>query len=351
MSAPSEIDRTQLRPHDEGGSVGVSAPTVVFPEPRRVEIWTVELPEPGPTDVLMRTVCSGVSQGTERWLLTDRYRWTNGVPQYPHFPGYQAAGIVERVGTEVDDLRVGDRVFSQGTPFAERTPRYGLASHTGFHVASRSAVTRLDPGLDLATASLMRMAGVSRHGVRLTGVGEGDLVAVIGQGLIGQMSAQAARGRGARVIASDLVPARVEASGKYSSDLAIDASTQDLADAVHEQADRADVVIETTGNAQQFATCVDLVRREGRICLQGYYPDPIEVDFHATHLKRPSVTFPCWVDEEDDAALAADLAAGRVTIEPLITHRIPYTRAAEAFELVVEHPESTLGMVLTWDEA
>jgi 2-desacetyl-2-hydroxyethyl bacteriochlorophyllide A dehydrogenase len=206
--------------------------------------------------------------------------------------------------------------------------------------------------VNLGAASLLRMAGVSRHGVRLTGVRAGDVVAVIGQGMIGQLSAQAARRCGARVIASDLVPARVDASARYSADRAVDASTQDLGDAVCEEApEGADVVIETTGNARLFLTCVDLVRREGRICLQGYYPDPIEVDFDPTHVKRPSVTFPCWVDEWEDAALAAELARGDVVIEPLITHRIPYTRAADAFELVVEHPERTLGMVLTWDEA
>lgn len=332
--------------------MGVSAPTVVFPAPGRVEIWTVTLPDVGPNDVLVRTVCSGVSQGTERWLLTDRYRWANGVPQYPHFPGYQAAGVVEGVGSGVDDLRIGDHVFTQGTAFADRSPRYGLASHTGHLVAPRSAVTKLDPSLDLAAASLLRMAGVSRHGVRLTGVREGDVVAVIGQGLIGQMSAQAARANGARVIASDLMPARVAVSAKHSADRAVDASTEDLAETVREEAPGgADVVIETTGNARLFLTCVDLVRPEGRICLQGYYPDDIEVDFHPTHLKRPSVTFPCWVDESEDAGLAAELARGEVVIEPLITHRIPYTQAAEAFDLVVEHPERTLGMVLTWSEA
>ena len=331
--------------------MGVSAPTVVFPAPGRVEIWTVTLPDVGPHDVLVRTVSSGVSQGTERWLLTDRYRWANGIPQYPHFPGYQAAGVVEEIGSEVRDPTIGDHVFAQGTAFAGPLPRYGLASHTGYLVAPRSAVTKLDPDLDLASASLLRMAGVARHGVRVTGVYEGDTVAVIGQGLIGQMSAQAARRQGARVISSDLIGSRVAASAKYSADRALDATTEDIAEAIREEAPHgADVVIETIGNARLFLTCVDLVRREGRICLQGYYPDLIEVDFHPTHLKRPTVTFPCWVDEEEDAELAADLAAGRVVIEPLITHRIPYTEAAAAYELVVEHPEQTLGMVLTWGD-
>jgi 3-hydroxyethyl bacteriochlorophyllide a dehydrogenase len=331
--------------------VGVRAPAVVFAAPNAVEVRTVELPDLGPRDVQIRTVSSGVSQGTERWLLTDRYRWTGGIPQYPHFPGYQAAGVVEEVGAEVDDLRPGDRVFAQGTRFADPDARYGLGSHTGSLVQAREDVTPLEPGADLAAASLLRMAGVSRHGVRLTGVEPGDLVVVIGQGMIGQMSAQAARGRGARVIAADVIEARVRASAAHSADRVVDASVEDLAGVVREEApDGADVVIDTTGISGMLETCVDLVRREGRICLQGYYPDPIRVEFHPTHRKRATVTFPCWVDREHDAQLAADLAAGKVAIEPLITHRIPYTDAVAAFELVVNHPERSLGMVLTWSE-
>lgn len=331
--------------------MGVRAPAVVFAAPNVVEVRTMELPDLGPRDVRIRTVCSGVSQGTERWLLTDRYRWAGGIPQYPHFPGYQAAGVVEEVGGEVDDLRPGDHVFAQGTRFADPDARYGLGSHTGSLVQAREDVTPLESGVDLAAASLLRMAGVSRHGVRLTGVEAGDLVVVIGQGMIGQMSAQAARRRGARVIATDVIEARVRASAASSADRVVDASVEDLADVVREEApDGADVVIDTTGLGAMLETCVELVRREGRICLQGYYPDPIRVEFHPTHLKRATVTFPCWVDREHDAELAADLAAGRVAIEPLITHRIPYTDAVVAFELVVHHPERSLGMVLTWSE-
>lgn len=109
-------------------------------------------------------------------------------------------------------------------------------------------------------------------------------------------------------------------------------------------------MIDTTGVSALIDTCVDLVRREGRICLQGYYPDPIEVDFHPTHRKRATVTFPCWVDREHDSELAGDLAVGRVVIEPLISHGIPAADAATAFDLVVHHPERSLGMVLTWNE-
>src|SRR5262249_17952589 len=162
--------------------------------------------------------------------------------------------------------------------------------HAGYLIAAGRSVTRLPANVDLAGASLFRMAGVSRHGVRLTGIAAGDLVVVIGQGMIGQMSAQAARGRGAAGFSSDLIKLGVEASARYSADRAIDASAEDLLDVVLEESPQgADVVVETTGDSRMFAACRDLIRPEGRICLQGYYPDPIVVDFHSAHLKRPSV--------------------------------------------------------------
>ncbi len=334
-----------------------SSSAIVFTEPNRVEIRTVQLPDPGPDDVGIRTVFSGVSQGTERWVLTGRYNRMGEDPArfFPAVPGYQAAGVVEEVGENVSDLRAGDHVILQGTRLADpsiRWPERPLAPHVGYIVAAASSVTRVDPEVDLAGAALFRMAGVSRHGVRLAGVASGDIVVVIGQGMIGQMSAQAARERGARVITADLISLRVDASVRYSADRAVDVSAEDLAGVVREEAPKgADVVIDTTGNSGMFETCRELIRPEGRICLQGYYPDPIEIDFHPTHLKRPTVTFPCGWDEEDDPRIAADLAAERLTIAPLITHRVPYEDAPSAYRLVVEHPEEILGMVFRWSEA
>jgi 2-desacetyl-2-hydroxyethyl bacteriochlorophyllide A dehydrogenase len=335
----------------------VKAPAVVFPEPKRVEIREMEMPDVGPDQVGIRTAFSGVSQGTERWALTGRYgHYDHDYSRYfPCSPGYQGAGVVDVVGAEVDGIAPGDHVFTMGTHFADPDHKYPgpcQASHAGYLVAKAAEVWRVDPSVDLAGASLFHMAGVSRHGVRLTQVASGELVVVIGLGMIGQMAAQAARRVGARVIAADLIPARVDAAADHSADRAVNASVESLEDVLRaERPDGADVVIDTTGDHRMFDTCLGLIRREGRIAMQGYYPEPISIDFHPTHLQRPLVSFPCGWDDEYNDDLAADMAAGRIAIDPLITHRIPFRDVQEAYDLVVEHPEQSLGMVLDWSGA
>jgi 2-desacetyl-2-hydroxyethyl bacteriochlorophyllide A dehydrogenase len=330
---------------------------VVFAEPKRVEVREMEVPDPGPDEVAIRTAYSGVSQGTERWALTGRYGHydVDFSAYYPCSPGYQAAGIVEGLGSEVTGLEIGDHVFTAGTRFLAPEHKYPgpcQASHSGYLVASRSDVTRVSPTVDLAAASLYHMAGVSRHGVRLTKVQPGELVVVIGLGMIGQMSAQAARRAGARVIATDLIPFRVRLAAGHSADRVVDANSESLEAAVHQEAPHgANVVIDTTGNSRIFDRCLGLIHKEGRITMQGYYPDPISIDFHPTHMQRPTVTFPCGWDDEFNDELAEDMAAGRIAIEPLITHRIPFREAISAYELVVAHPERSLGMVLDWSGA
>lgn len=264
----------------------------------------------------------------------------------------EAAGVIEAVGDAVTDLKPGDRVIAAGTRFADGYPvSPGRASHCAHLVARRAEVARLGPDADLAGAALFVMAAVGRHGTRLANVRAGERVLVIGQGMIGQMSAQAARLRGARVIATDLVQDRVDRSAHYSADRAALVSGEELTALVHEEApDGMDVVVDTTGNSRRFDTCLALIRREGHLLLQGYYPDPIVIDFHRAHLQRVTVVFPCGWDREDDQALADDLSRGVPTISPLITHRVPYREAPAAYRLVVEHPERCLGMVLQWSE-
>src|SRR5258707_4189626 len=142
-------------PRPKGRSM--KAPAVVFPEPGRVEIWDMEVAETGPDDLRVRTAFSGISQGPERWALTGRYGHFDEdySEYYPCSPGYQAAGVVEAVGSAVSDVAGGDHLFLSGTRFLHPDPKYPgpfTASHSGMLVAARSEVAPGAPEGDLADA-------------------------------------------------------------------------------------------------------------------------------------------------------------------------------------------------------
>ncbi len=120
----------------------MKAPAVVFPEPKRVEIREMEVPEPGPDQVGIRTVFSGVSQGTERWALTGRYGhfdrdYSAYYPVLAGLPGgrRRRGGRLGRHGRR----RSATTSFTMGTHFVDPDHKYPgpcQASHSGYLVAA-----------------------------------------------------------------------------------------------------------------------------------------------------------------------------------------------------------------------
>jgi len=323
---------------------------IVFTKPYNIDFIKLSLPKPGPKDIAVRTIYSGISIGTERWWLTGRYNHSGeAIDQYyPYVPGYQRSGIVEAVGPEVTGLSVGDRVFSRGGKVNDPDlMRKGWFGHSGYVVIDEGSAWKLGSSADMEEAALWQMPAVGAHGVRLTRVQDGELVVVIGQGMIGQLSSQMARLRGATVIATDLVQKRVDLSAIYSANIAVNTQEVDVTEVIRSiQPEGADVVIDTSGNSRLFDYFRELIRYEGRICLQAYYPEPFQIDFHPTHEKRATVTFPCG--REDPSTIVPLLNRHKVKIKPLITHRFPVKQAKEAYELVLNHPEEVVGIVLDW---
>ena len=92
----------------------IAAKRIVFVGPRRVALEPFEVPEPGPRQVLVRATRTLVSAGTElkAYVGEDVVRRD---PPYPVYPGYSHVGVVERVGADVAEVRVGDRVATQRT--------------------------------------------------------------------------------------------------------------------------------------------------------------------------------------------------------------------------------------------
>ncbi|HEY7030722.1 MAG TPA: zinc-binding dehydrogenase [Thermomicrobiales bacterium] len=318
---------------------------IVIAEPFKVQLREVELPAPQPHEVVVRTLFSGISVGTERHYITGVYAdmGQDVAANYPFVTGYQRSGVVESVGGAVDDLAVGDLVIMGRSRLAD--PRLkGGAGHVGIGVFDAKQVYRLPAGADPEAAALWVMAGVGLHGARMTAVRAGEVVAVIGLGMIGQMAAQAARLRGARVIASDRDARRVEI-GRHSADEVFQGTAEEFADhvlATHPAG--VDVVADTGAKVEVWETCQRLARREGRVNLQGYYPGSFRIDSYNAHVRRMQIFCPSGYDDPNEIAAAIP----RFSIQPLITHRFTAGEAESAYDLVIRAPKEIVGGIIDW---
>jgi 2-desacetyl-2-hydroxyethyl bacteriochlorophyllide A dehydrogenase len=309
-----------------------------------VRVDEIPVPDLTPEEVRVKVKYSGISVGTERWIVTGQ----RPDAPFPIISGYQSCGVVEAVGEMVKSIQVGDRVCA-GRTRVPASINPGWSGHVGTAVVNAGAVVPIPDAVSWEEAALERLAAVGLRGARMANIKAHDKVVIIGQGMIGNLLGQIARGWDATVISSDKLPYRVELARRYSSDVAVDAGTQDLRAVVGEHyPNGADLVVEATGLAENIPLCLDLVREQGRILLQGWYPGNVCFDFHRAHLKRVTVFFPCYLESED--VVLTMIQREKIQIKPLITHILPASQAPEAFRLIVEEPEKVMGMLLDWEE-
>ena len=318
---------------------------IVFPVPAQVQVQPYDVPQLRPDEMRIRTEYSGISQGTEVWA----YQGKRPEIVFPTVPGYQSVGVVEEVGPEVCGFMPGQRVLFLSSRLPESLPPTWMGAHVS-HALVRDALAVPD-GLDPVAAALAALPGVSLRGLNMLRIGIGDLVVVTGQGLIGQGSAQLARLRGATVVASETSPVRRRLSEYHSADIVVDPREHDLAEVIRSlKPDGADVVIETTGQAALFAECVALLRWEGQLLLQGWYADPITFDFHTTHLKKPTVSVTCGMDNGVIGTCLNLMAQGKLHWRDLVTDLVPVADAPALYTRLAAGDPNALGVVFDWQD-
>ena len=315
----------------------------------------VVLPDTGPEDILIRALCSGVSIGTEFALIRGKLSWG----PYPICTGYQAVGIVEEVGAGCDRFKPGDKVYYRDNRHIALPDGQTVSGVSGTHCSYALVNTRATHGLEHLpagvaddVASLFVMPAVGLNGVDMANVRMGDTVVVHGAGLIGLGNVAFCSQRGAVVIAVDLDPRRLEIARKLGADYLIDASFQDVSQAVERIAPGgADVVFEATGIPACIDTAFTLCRKHGKFVYQGNYgAAPVSFRFLVPHGKRLTTFFPC-----DDGlepcrrAVLKNMAQGVLPWEYTITHRIEAEDSAEFYTAINQgQAQDVVGAVIHW---
>lgn len=333
----------------------------------------VEDPALGESGVLIETTVSVLGTGSEvGGVAKARHSVQAGnepstVREHPM--SYQSAGRVVAVTPDVEPhVAVGDRVVAVGGGFAPHAERAFVIRHN---------FAKIPDGLDTAEAATANIGLTALHALRRAQFLPGETAAVIGLGLVGQMIVQMVRMTGGQAIGIDLIPSRLDKARELGVDLALAGDADELAAAVADHTCGLGVdasFVAAGGGPEPGRLGVRLVRPSGRVMMIGALvpdftvahpdanPHTKEVDIRWVFGRGPGSRdrdylnartdypnrFVQWDQERNLYALLGMQASGQVNVAPLLTHRFPFADAPKAVDLLIDHPDEALAVVLDY---
>ncbi|MEW5977483.1 MAG: zinc-binding alcohol dehydrogenase family protein [Acidobacteriota bacterium] len=311
--------------------------TAVMHAPGQMQVEAWPTPVPKANEVLVSVRATGVCAG-DLYL----YQGKNPYASYPVVGGHEIAGVVEMLGADVVGLRVGERVVVE--PFigcgrcypcrigksncCAKLQIIGVHRAGGFAEFLTAPARNLHPipeMLSFSVASFAEPVAIGVQACRRGNIGTGEYVLVLGCGPIGLALIEVARQRGARVVAADVQPSRLEIARQLGAET-LQGGDQ-LLPAVLEQTrgEGAPVVIEATGSAGAVEQTVELVASGGRIVIVGLIKRGVGVTFPGLDFTRKEMTI---------VGSRASVNCFAESLELLASGAIEYPKVATEFALV-----------------
>jgi L-iditol 2-dehydrogenase len=325
--------------------------------PGDLRMEDVPVPEPNAGEVTIR-VRSCSTCGTDAKIFHHGHNHIS----LPRVLGHEIAGEIVEVTPEVSGWSTDDRVqviaaIPDGVcPYCRRGQEtvcenlesIGYQYDGGFaevmllpgKVLDRDGLNRIPDHVPFEQASLTEPLACVLNGQEIAGVGEGDVVVVIGAGPIGCLHVRLARARGAaEVILVDVNRRRLDLAARVEPDDLLDASKEDPVDAVRKATDGrgADVVITAAGAGQAQEQALEMAARRGRVSLFGGLPrdNPvISFDSNLVHYQELFVVGAYGSAPHHNREALGLISSGAVPVADLITHRLPLDGVHQAIDIV-----------------
>ena len=326
-----------------------------------------EVPEPAISadDVLIRVKACGICGSDVHGLDGSTGR---RIP--PIVMGHEAAGVIQEVGANVKGWKAGDRVTFDSTVscgqcyFCARGEinlcdnRQVLGVSCGEfrrHGAFAELVSvparilyRLPDSLGFAEAAMIEAVSIAVHAVNITPKSLGDTAVVVGSGMIGLLTIQAAKAAGfARVFAVDLDDNKLAVALRLGADAAFNPKTVDVPKAIQDLTNGrgADVALEAVGAAAPIKTAIMSVKKGGTVTLIGNIAPNIELPLQAVVTRQIRLQGSCASSGEYPACIEL-LASGAIKVGEIISARVPLADGADWFKRLYAHEPNLMKVIL-----
>lgn len=325
-----------------------------------VRLEEVHTPEIGAGEILVRVHTCGICG-------TDLKKIATGSHSAPRIFGHETSGVVAKVGDSVRKFSVGDRVvvfhhipcgkcyYCQHKTFAQ-CPTYKKVGCTAGYEPSgggfaeyvrvmdwivEKGTVRIPDGVSFEQACFVEPVNTCIKGIETLRLQTGETVLVIGQGPIGLILANLAQRAGARVITSDLYPARLTMAHSFGLLDTIDASKADAVQTVRGMTEGrgADAVILAVGGSGLIRPAIDGCRPGGRVLLFAQtVRGEVTIDPAAVCVDEKALlgSYSASVDLQEESVRF--VMNREMDLERLISHRFPLQSGVEALNLAA-HPQ------------
>jgi L-iditol 2-dehydrogenase len=338
---------------------------LLLTEYKKLELTDMPEPEIGPEELLIRVKACGIC-GSD----VHGFDGSTGRRVPPLVMGHEASGVVAKTGAAVKGLREGDRVtfdsmVSCGKCFFCRRGQINLCDnrqvlgvscgeyrrHGAFaeYVSvPQHIVYKMPDSLSFEHAAMVEPVSVAVHAVEITPVRLGDTAVVVGSGMIGALTIQAARLAGcSRIIAVDLEEHKLDLARQAGADDAINPKTTDPVKYVLEATEGrgADVAFEAVGATEPIRTALLSVRKGGTVTLIGNVRPNIDLLLQSVVTREIRLQGSCASSGEYPQCIDL-MGRGSIDVAPFLTAKAPLEEGASWFERLYGHEPNLMKIVL-----
>lgn len=336
--------------------------SVILDENGKVFVGEIKIPEPGPYEILVKTHFSLISSGTESKLIKKK-RKSPSVKRERFQLGYSNAGEVTQVGSKCTFAKVGDRVACGG---------WALAVHAEKVSIPKNLCSIVPENVEYREAAFTTLACVCLHAVRRCEIQLGDTVALLGQGLVGQLCNQFAKLSGARTIVSAKYEKQAALSKKLGADLvaAPGKIVKEAMDFTKGKGVNAIIICVGGDMSSLFAKASVIARDRAKIILLGrgmvsfddemfyskeltvlasraYGPGRYDPAYELKGFDYP-VGYVKWTEKRNMEEVLRLVSEKKLQLKPLITHEFILDMAPKAYETILKQRGKTVGVLLKY---
>jgi L-iditol 2-dehydrogenase len=330
-------------------------------EPEKLVWEEVDVPQLKEKQVMIMVKRIGIC-GSDIHAYYDKHPYIS----CPIVQGHEFSGEISRVGKNVEGLSVGDRVTVM--PQLVCGECYSC-THGDYHICNdlkvigcqadgaareyipvdQELVVRLPEGMSFDHGAMVEPVAVGVHAVRRLGDVDGLNLLVLGAGPIGNLTAQSAKGLGARaVMITDISDYRLAIAKDCGIDFPVNIAHENLEEKLekHFGIDGADAILECVGVEETIAVAIQLARKGTDIVVVGVFGKKPSLDVGLVQDKELRL-IGTLMYKAKDYRLAIDLIrSGKIDIEPLITQHFAFEDYPKAYEFIEKNQDRTMKVLI-----